>query len=381
MKKILSILLVSVLIFSLFPFSKSYAADTKIYFTLKDSVIYQDSDFILEVHVDDVMNLYAVGFDLIYDNKYVKFVKIESGDFLNPDNNTLLLAYRDNPEEGRTIIGITRSKDASGIDGSGIVAYVRLNAVSKGELDIDFENVYLKDSSTLDIKSKSEPIKITIQDKDLIPPELTVESIEETYEDKATIKGKTEPNAKVRINEKAVNVSDDGSFEIVVDLMEGENKFIIIANDAAGNETKVTKTIVRKKPIKIILVIGNKTVFVNGEAKVIEAAPFIDKVSGRTLIPIRIVIEAIGGKIEWNAAERKVTLIKDETRMELWIDNPVAKINGIPTPIDIQAPKLAPSIVAGRTFLPLRFVVENLGANLEWDGPTQTITITYPKLP
>ncbi len=97
------------------------------------------------------------------------------------------------------------------------------------------------------------------------------------------------------------------------------------------------------------------------------------------MIPIRIVVESIEGKIDWNATERKVTITKDNIVIELWIDNPVAKINGIPTPIDIQAPKLAPKIVAGRTFLPLRFVAENLGCEVGWDGKTQTITITYPK--
>jgi hypothetical protein len=379
MKKLLSILMLFFLIFSIFPINKSFAADTKIYFVLKDSVVYQDSDFVLEVHIDNAKNLYAVGFDLIYDNKFVKFQKIELGDFLNPEGTTtLLLAYRDNPEEGRNIVGISRSKDSPGIDGSGIVAYIKLNAISKGEAKIGFENVYLKDPSTLDMKASSESISVNIQDKDLVPPELTVEAINETYNSKATITGKTEPTAKVKINDKEIKVSDDGSFSLEVDLIEGENKFVVIATDPAGNETKVTKVILKRKPIKIILVIGSKTVFVNGQQKELDAPPFVDKVSGRTLIPIRIVTDAINAKIAWDAATRKVTITKDSLTMEMWIDNPVAKINGIMTPIDVGAPKLAPKIVSGRTFLPLRFVTENLGCKLEWDGPTQTITITYP---
>ena len=47
--------------------------------------------------------------------------------------------------------------------------------------------------------------------------------------------------------------------------------------------------------------------------------PFIDKASGRTLIPIRIVVESIEGKIDWNATERKVTITKDNIVIELWI--------------------------------------------------------------
>jgi hypothetical protein len=380
MKKLLSILMLFFLIFSIFPINKSFAADTKIYFVLKDSVVFQDSDFTLEVHIDNVKNLYAVGFDLIYDNKFVKFEKIELGTLLNPEGSTtLLLAYRDNPEEGRNIIGISRSKDSPGIEGSGIVAYIKLNAISKGETNVDFENVYLKDPSTLDMKSTSESIKVTVQDKDLVPPELTVDAINETYDSKATLKGKTEPTAKVKINDKEITVSEDGSFTLDVDLIEGENKFVVIATDPAGNETKVTKIIVKMKPIKIILVIGSKTVFVNGQPKELDAPPFVDKASGRTLIPIRIVTDAISATIEWEASTRKVTIKKGTLVIEMWIDNPVAKINGVMTPIDFQAPKLSPKIVSGRTFLPLRFVSENLGCSLGWDGPTQTITLTYPK--
>jgi hypothetical protein len=39
-----------------------------------------------------------------------------------------------------------------------------------------------------------------------------------------------------------------------------------------------------------------------------------------------------------------------------------------------------PEIKNGRTFVPIRFVSENLGAQVEWEASTQTITIKYPKI-
>ncbi|MGB9730180.1 MAG: copper amine oxidase N-terminal domain-containing protein, partial [Thermoprotei archaeon] len=39
--------------------------------------------------------------------------------------------------------------------------------------------------------------------------------------------------------------------------------------------------------------------------------------------------------------------------------------------------KVVPEIINGRTMLPLRFVAESLGADVQWDGTTKTITITY----
>jgi hypothetical protein len=378
-KKLISLALITLLALTFIPLSTSLAATTKLYLTLKDSQVNEASNFKLEVHVDDVSNLYAVGFDLLYDTKLVKLVSVEKGPFLASDNTNLVIVYRDRKEEGRIVFGLSRTQNVPGVDGSGIVAIFTFNALSKGEAKFSFENVYLKAPDTTDIKVSSESLTVEIKEKDTTPPVLDVEPVPPTYEKKVLIKGKTEPGAKITINGKDVSVNEDGTFSLEVELKEGENTFEIIAIDPAGNESKTTLTIIRKKPTVIILVVGNKTVFVNGTPKEIEAAPFIDKTSGRTLIPIRIVVEAIEGKIAWDAKERKVTITKDNIVIELWIDNPVARINGIPTPIDIQAPKLAPMIVSGRTFLPLRFVAENLGCEVGWDGKTQTITITYPK--
>ncbi len=380
--KLISTALILLLTLTFIPLNASFAANAKLYLTMKDSEANEASNFTLEVHIDDVSDLYAVGFDMLYDIKLVKLVNIEKGPFLTSDKtdiSDILLVYRDRKEEGRIVFGLSKSKQSSGVKGSGIIAYFTFNALSKGKAEFKFENVYLKSPDTTDIKADAQPLTVEIKEKDTTPPILEVEPVEPTYEKTALIKGKTEVGAKVAINGKEVPIKEDGTFTLEVELKEGENKFEIIATDPNGNESKVTLTIIRKKPTIIILVVGNKTVFVNGSPKEIEAPPFIDKASGRTLVPIRIIVESIEGKIDWNATERKVTITKDKTVIELWIDNPVAKINGIPTPIDIQAPKLAPMIVAGRTFLPLRFVAENLGCEVNWDGNTQTITITYPK--
>ncbi len=102
-----------------------------------------------------------------------------------------------------------------------------------------------------------------------------------------------------------------------------------------------------------------------------------DKNSGRTLVPIRAVVEAIEGKIEWNDKERKVTITKENIKIELWIGKTIALVNGKEVKIDPEKP-VTPMIVSGRTFLPLRFVAENLGFKVDWEASTQTITLTYP---
>jgi hypothetical protein len=56
-----------------------------------------------------------------------------------------------------------------------------------------------------------------------------------------------------------------------------------------------------------------------------------------------------------------------------------ALVNGKSTPIDSTNAKVVPQILNSRTMLPLRFVAEGLGADVQWEPSTQTITITYPQ--
>ena len=108
---------------------------------------------------------------------------------------------------------------------------------------------------------------------------------------------------------------------------------------------------------------------------ILDSPPIIK--NNRTLLPIRAVVEALGGTVEWDATERKVTVSLNYKIIELWIGKSVAKVNDIDTPIDLDNSKVVPEIINSRTMLPLRFVTENLGAKVDWDGSTQTITITY----
>ena len=129
------------------------------------------------------------------------------------------------------------------------------------------------------------------------------------------------------------------------------------------------------KETVIILQIGNTTFTVNGSTRTLDSPPIIK--NGRTLLPIRAVVEALGGTAGWDATERKVTVTLSSTTIELWIGKSIAKVNGIDTPIDATNSKVVPEIINSRTMLPLRFVAESLDCTVEWDGTTKTITITY----
>ncbi|NCO27887.1 MAG: copper amine oxidase [Caldiserica bacterium CG_4_8_14_3_um_filter_35_18] len=121
--------------------------------------------------------------------------------------------------------------------------------------------------------------------------------------------------------------------------------------------------------------------YINGIEQEIDpgrgTTPVIIPKWGRTIVPIRALVEALGGTIVWDGDTRKVTINFKGTLIELWIDNPKAKVNGVENWIDTSNHDVKPTIINSRTMLPLRFVAENLGCQVDWEGTTQTITITY----
>jgi len=113
-------------------------------------------------------------------------------------------------------------------------------------------------------------------------------------------------------------------------------------------------------------------IFIDGETPDLDANSFIK--NGRTLVPVRAIAEMLGTQVQWDSISKKVTLKRGEFYMELFIDQKVAMINGILTSIDV-----APKIVNGRTFLPLRFVSEQFDAGIEWLADSKIIIIESNK--
>ena len=179
----------------------------------------------------------------------------------------------------------------------------------------------------------------------------------------------------IQINGVSLALSRTFSFSYSLNLAEGLNQIILIVEDNTGNQTKLSYSVNYIKNIVLKLQIGKKVMYVDDKPVLLDVAPII--IENRTLLPIRWVAEPLGAKVDWDSTMRKVTITLKETIIELWIGKSVAKVNGIDAPIDSDNSKVVPEIINSRTMLPLRFIAENLGAKVDWDGSTQTITITY----
>ena len=122
----------------------------------------------------------------------------------------------------------------------------------------------------------------------------------------------------------------------------------------------------------IVLKIGDPNATINDAKYEIDpgrgTVPYI--LNSRTMLPLRFVIESMGGEVGWNGAEKKVSININGSLIELWINKKSIKIDGQEKQIDT-----APVIVNARTFVPIRFVVENAGINIAWDDATKTVTI------
>lgn len=114
---------------------------------------------------------------------------------------------------------------------------------------------------------------------------------------------------------------------------------------------------------------------VNGAPQNMDVGPA--SIGGRTFLPIRFVTTPMGAGMIWDAVAKKVTISQGSIIIELWINNPVAKVNGVDTPIDSANSSVMPVALSGRTLLPLRFIAEQLGCSVVWDPLTKSVSITY----
>ena len=131
-------------------------------------------------------------------------------------------------------------------------------------------------------------------------------------------------------------------------------------------------------PTVITLTIGDVNATVNGKSVVNDVAPMV--INDRTMLPIRFIAEALGATVGWDEGSQKVSVKSTNAHISIKIGEKSAEVAVKKTPdyMPIESVKLdSPAFIENdRTYLPLRFVAENLGAEVQWDGATQTITIT-----
>lgn len=111
------------------------------------------------------------------------------------------------------------------------------------------------------------------------------------------------------------------------------------------------------------------TVILDGEVIDFDVAPRI--INGRTMVPMRNIFEKLGMVVEWNDEQKAAKAINTGNIISLPIDSCIIQRNFVDQEIDVPA-----QVINNRTFVPLRVVSENAGADVEWNEKTNTVYIT-----
>ncbi|WP_236915887.1 copper amine oxidase N-terminal domain-containing protein [Clostridium sp. Cult2] len=97
-------------------------------------------------------------------------------------------------------------------------------------------------------------------------------------------------------------------------------------------------------------------------------------VNGRTLVPVRALLEEMGATIKWDGKTRIVTAIKGNTTVIMKIDSKIVTVNGEAFELDVPA-----KLINSSTYIPARFISESFGYDVYWDKIAKRIDIKGPR--
>ncbi len=111
--------------------------------------------------------------------------------------------------------------------------------------------------------------------------------------------------------------------------------------------------------------------FLDGQPLTSDVPPTI--VNNRTLVPLRVIMEALGANVNWISNAQPILIRKGNTEIQVQVGKTQAKINNEAIKLDV-----APQIIQNRALVPIRFIGESLGAGIWWDPATRSVHITSP---
>lgn len=151
------------------------------------------------------------------------------------------------------------------------------------------------------------------------------------------------------------------------DLGESGQLFRIVKvldKDSALYDLLVNDLHVQRKAIRMHMPAGLT------EAEATKGEPFIK--DGSTLVPVRFVSEELGADVAWDGDKYQVTVtdILNGTKVILTINDTEATAGGQQATLEVPA-----QLVHEKTYVPVRFIAESLGAKVGWDEETRTVSI------
>lgn len=124
----------------------------------------------------------------------------------------------------------------------------------------------------------------------------------------------------------------------------------------------------------ITLTIGSSTMSVNGTSTTIDAeGSRATLYKGYTMLPLRSVVENMGGTVSWNAANQQITMKYNGSTVSMTLGSKTAYANGV-----AKSMSVAPFTDNGRTYVWLRSLEFFPGVTVDWRADTRQATVVYP---
>ncbi|MGE7690621.1 copper amine oxidase N-terminal domain-containing protein [Lysinibacillus sp. NPDC097214] len=114
---------------------------------------------------------------------------------------------------------------------------------------------------------------------------------------------------------------------------------------------------------------NNVSININGETLQVND-PVLNK-SDYLFLPMRALYEAVGASVDWKKETLTASAIRNGKLVNLTVNSKYALVDGQKVPMVV-----APFMYKDRTYMPLRFVSENFGGNVNWNPTTQTVDIS-----
>lgn len=132
-----------------------------------------------------------------------------------------------------------------------------------------------------------------------------------------------------------------------------------------------------------------------------DAQPYLDKKAGRVMVPVRVVAEALGAKVDWDGANRAVIITKDGLSVSFVIGSRTYTANGKEMASEVPALLYAGPWYSyydekggfylgysgpmrpvpgdwGRTYVPVRFLSEALGLTVNYSAQDSRVYLDEP---
>ena len=280
-------------------------------------------------------------------------------------NSNLLSAKLKDLGDGKSGVEFEPQVGAADIE-SVIGSVITLTAVRDGYAGVATAEVTITDVDTVagialdkeaGVANENNTAKVSVVDEN-------GDIVKVTGEVKATVVNSSDETANYDVQvENDVVDGKNGELTIFADKETTLDILVaVVANSGTVNQKVYADTVtytVGEADVNadtiVAMTIGSSDIIVNNDIVSGDAAPFVDS-NWRTMVPVRALSEAFGGTAEWDGDARTVTVVNGDTTIVFDADSNKYTVNDVEKEMDTNL-----TIVDGRTYVPVRFVADELG--------------------